>query len=113
MYYEGSYVINDYWKEGSKVQFLNPDKSGIYSIIDKHIPNKLMSFKHLVNVVNGRQQPIDDDTKKWSGTTETYTLSEDNGTYTLNVEIDVLYEHLDYMKATFLRALEQVKSRCV
>ena len=112
VFFEGSYAVTDHWKENSKVLFLVPDKSGIYSLIETHIPNKIMSFKHIGNVVNGMEQPIDDDTKKWSGATETYTLSEGKHSNRLTVDIDILEEHLDFMKATFPKALERIKNNC-
>ena len=110
VFFEGSYAIADDWKEGSKVLFLSPGQSGIYSIIEKHIPNKIMRFKHIGNVLKGKEQAIDDETKKWSGATETYTLTEGANTKTLTIEIDVLDEHLDFMTATLPKALEKVKS---
>jgi hypothetical protein len=109
---EGSYAITDHWKEKSKVHFLGPDNNGIYSLIVIHIPNKVMAFKHLGLVVNGKEQPIDDDTKKWSGATESYTLSEGNDSNILTVNIDVMDEHLDFMKSTFPKALEIIKNNC-
>lgn len=112
VFFEGSYAITDKWKENSKVLFLAPDKSGIYSIIETHIPNKVMKFKHLGNVVKGQEQPIDDETKKWSGATEIYTLSDRNEINKLTVEIDVMDEHLDFMKSTFPIALEKIKTNC-
>lgn len=110
IFFEGSYAISDNWKEGSKVQFLAPDQSGIYSLIEKHIPNEIMAFKHIGNVLKGKEQLIDVETKKWSGTTEVYTLTEGTNYSTLTVEIDVLEEHLDFMKNTLPKALERVKS---
>lgn len=110
VFYEGSYAITDNWKEGSKVLFLAPDQSGIYSVIEKHTPNKIMKFKHIGNVLNGEEQALDDETKKWSGTTESYTLTEKSGINTLNIEIDVLDEHLDYMKEKLPIALDKIKS---
>ncbi len=112
VFFEGSYAITDNWKESSKVLFLAPDKSGIYSIIEKHIPNKTMSFKHIGNVLKGQEQPIDDETKKWTGATETYTLTEEKDYNRLTVQIDILDEHLDFMKNTFPKALERVKNNC-
>ena len=112
VFFEGSYAITDNWKEGSKVLFLSPDQNGIYSIIEKHIPNKIMMFKHIGNVAKGKEQPIDDETKKWSGATEIYTLTEGMESNTLTVEIDVLDEHLDFMKNAFPKALEKVKNNC-
>jgi hypothetical protein len=109
---EGSYAKTDRWKEKSKVQFLGPDNNGIFSLIESHVPNKIMTFKHLGLVVNGKEQPIDDDTKKWSGATESYTLSEGNDSNILAVNIDVMDEHLDFMKSTFPKALEIIKNNC-
>ncbi|TNM51559.1 hypothetical protein FHN55_22285, partial [Streptomyces sp. NP160] len=47
VFFEGSYAVTDEWKEGSKVHFLAPDQSGIYSLIEKHIPNNIIQFKHI------------------------------------------------------------------
>lgn len=112
VFFEGSYTINDNWEEGSIVHFLGPDQSGIYSKIEKHIPNRIIQFKHLGNVVNGKEQPIDDETKKWAGATESYKLTEGTNTNILSVEIDVMDEHLEFMKQTFPRALEIIKKNC-
>ena len=112
VFFEGSYAITDNWEEGSKVLFLSPDQSGIYSIIETHIPNKIMMFKHIGYVVKGKEQPIDDETRTWSGATEIYTLTEGIDSNTLTVEIDVLDEHLDFMTNTFPKALEKVKNNC-
>ena len=112
VFFEGSYAVTDDWKEGSKVHFLAPDQSGIYSIIEKHIPNNIIQFKHIGNVVKGKEQPIDNETKKWSGATEIYKLTERKDTNTLAVEIDVMDEHLEFMTNTFPQALEKVKDNC-
>jgi hypothetical protein len=112
VFFEGSFAITDNWEENSKVLFLGPDKSGIYSIIETHIPNKVMKFKHIGNVVNGQEQPIDNETKKWSGATEIYTLIEGKHSNKITVEIDVLDEHLDFMKNTFPKALKKIKDNC-
>ncbi len=112
VFFEGSYAVTDNWKEGSKVHFLAPHQSGIYSIIEKHIPNNIIQFKHIGNVVGGKEQPIDDETKNWSGTTEIYKLTEEKDHNTLVVEIDVLNEHLEFMTKTFPKALEKLKNNC-
>lgn len=109
---EGSHAVTDDWKEGSRVMFLGPDKGGIYSTIETHIPNQKMSFKHIGLVVNGEEQPLDDETKAWSGTKEIYTLSEGDNCTILTVDIDVLDAHLESMKSTFSKAFEKVKHNC-
>ncbi len=112
VFFEGSYVVTDNWKEGSKVHFLAPNQSGIYSIIEKHIPNNIIQFKHIGNVVEGKEQSIDAETKKWSGAMETYRLTEEKNAITLEVEIDVMDEHLEFMKNTFPKALNKIKEIC-
>jgi hypothetical protein len=109
---EGSYAISENWEEGSKVHFLAPDQSGIYSIIETHIPNKMMMFKHIGNVVKGKEQPIDNESQKWSGATEIYTLTDGADTNTLTVDIDVLDEHLEFMSERLPKALEKIKNNC-
>ncbi len=112
IFFEGSYYVADNWDAGSTIYFLAPDKSGIYSVIEKHLPNELIEFRHVGNVMDGKEQPLDDETKKWSGATEIYKVLEEKGTNTLKVEIDVMNEHLEFMTNTFPKALKKVKTIC-
>src|SRR5687767_4926578 len=84
---EGSHAITD-WKEGSKVQFLGPDGGGMYSQINKVIPNELMEIKHLGEMKDGQEQPSGPDTHSWYGAMENYHLTETNGVTELKVEMD-------------------------
>jgi hypothetical protein len=105
---EGSYAVSD-WKEGSKVQFLSNDGDGMYSIIEKSSPGRYMSFKHLGVVKNGKEQPNDEETKKWSGSMENYTLNDVEGFTELIVEIDITEDHEDYFRNTFPKAVQKIK----
>jgi hypothetical protein len=105
---EGSHVLSD-WKEGSKALFLSGTGDGMYSMIAKNIPNELMSFKHLGVVKEGSEQPLDEETKKWSGAMENYTLKDNENETDLTVEMDITDEFEDYFKTTFPKALERVK----
>ena len=60
---EGSHAVSD-WKEGSKILFLSPSGEGMYSTIDKLVPNEFMAFKHHGMVKEGKEQPLDEETKK-------------------------------------------------
>ncbi|MGQ0827139.1 MAG: hypothetical protein ACT4ON_01965 [Bacteroidota bacterium] len=82
----------------------------MFSKIDKMIPNEFMSFKHLGVVKDGKEQPADKETEKWSGSMENYTLKENSGITTLKVDIDVIEGFKDYFEKTFPKALENVKS---
>jgi hypothetical protein len=50
-----------------------------------------------------------EETKKWSGALETYTLTEEEGVTTVKVEMDIAEAYKDMFTETFPRALEQVK----
>ncbi|WP_298472956.1 hypothetical protein [uncultured Maribacter sp.] len=109
---EGSHYVTDDWNQGSKVMFLGPDGNGIFSSIETHIPNKFIQFKHLGSVVKGKEQPLTDETRKWSGATENYSLYEGTDSITLVIQIDVLKEHLEFMTAKLPKALKRIKDNC-
>ena len=109
VFFEGSHAVTDNWKEGSIVMFMDPKKNGMYSRIEQHLPNQLMKFKHIGQVTNGEQLPLNEETKKWSGATEIYTLTETDEGNLLSIEIDVMEEHLEMMQNTFSKALEIVR----
>ncbi len=101
---EGSHAVGD-WKEGSAIKFIDPkNNAGMSSLIEKLIPNKFMSFKHLYEIIDGKEQPP----KKWSGMIENYTLEEENGKTKLTVDLDVPDE-MKEMIDKFPQALQRVK----
>lgn len=106
---EGSHYLVENWKEGSNIMFLDAKQNGIYSIIEKYVSNKTIKFKHIGNVVNGKEQAVGDESENWSGATEAYSLKEDIGFVTLFVEIDILDEHLEFMTKKLPIALEKIK----
>ena len=100
---EGSYAESD-WNEGSKILFLSPKGDGMFSVIDKKIPNEQMTFRHLGEIKNGVEE-----TKDWGGAIESYQLEEDNGVTKLNVAMDATGDFEQYFKDTFPKALDLVK----
>ena len=109
VFFEGSHAAADNWEEGSTVQFLNPQKNGMYSLIHQHIPNELMVFKHIGYVKEGENLPLDEETKKWSGLLESYSLTEMGDTCQLAIEMDTDSAHMESTQKTFMRAFEKVK----
>ena len=106
---EGSYAVSD-WQEESKILFLSPDGGGMFSTIAKKIPNEFMSFKHLGIVKGGEEQPESEETKKWSGAMESYSLDEKNGVTELTVTVDITEPHEQYFQENFPKALENIKN---
>lgn len=105
---EGSHAVSD-WNEGSKILFLDGKGSGMNSLIAKKIPVDFMSFKHIGEVKNGVEQPMDEKTNSWSGSYENYTLKETNGSTELTVEMDTTDDYRDYFNETFPKALQKLK----
>lgn len=105
---EGSYTKSD-WKEGSKILFLIPKGEGMYSTITTLVPNQKMYFTHIGEVKNFEEQPLNEETKLWSGSRENYTLSESNNITTVMVNMDIVESHLDYFKETFPKGLQIIK----
>ncbi len=106
---EGSYAVSD-WKEGSTVHFLMPGGNGMYSKISKMVENEKMFFSHIGELKNFKEQPIDEKTKGWSGATENYSLEEKDGITTVTASIDLMEDHLDFMKKAFPSGFSKLKS---
>jgi uncharacterized protein YndB with AHSA1/START domain len=101
---EGSHALTDNWKEGSKVLFLGPDGSGMYSIVARNIPNEFMSFEHHGEVKNHAEIPM-----PWAGAHEDYYLAANGDTTTLRTEMDASPEFEAFFNATFPQALQKIK----
>ena len=105
---EGSYAESD-WQEGSRIRFLAPGGSGMYSTIVKKEDNRFISFRHDGEMKDGVELPLDDKSRQWAGATENYTLSEDNGRTELVVEMDLTESHETYFDEHFPKGLQIVK----
>lgn len=105
---EGTYAVSD-WKEGSKIHFLSPTGEGMNSIIETKIDNEYMAFKHIGELKNFVEIPIDDATKEWSGAMETYRLTPKNNLTVLVVTMDCIEKYLNYMQEAFPKAMETIK----
>jgi hypothetical protein len=105
---EGSYAVSD-WNEGDTIHFMSPDGRGMYSFIETKIPNEYMVFKHIGEIKDFKELPIDEETKKWSGARETYRLTPEGEFTVLVAQVDVVEKYMDYFKEAFPKGLEIVK----
>ncbi|WP_297984264.1 SRPBCC domain-containing protein [uncultured Chryseobacterium sp.] len=104
VFHEGSHYESDL-KEGSKIYFLGPDKSGMFATIEKMVPYEKMYFLHKGDYKNGVEQ-----TENYGeNAIENYDLSEENGTTTLSVTMNAPEDYIPYFTSTFPTALEKVK----
>jgi uncharacterized protein YndB with AHSA1/START domain len=110
VFYEGSYAETDNWKEGTKVLFLSPERSGMVSMVVVNKPNEYMSFQHLGEVKDGVEDTTSDKVKIWAGSTENYTLTGENGNTTLSIDMDISPEFKEMFEKMWPKALEKVKA---
>lgn len=98
-YYEGTMA------EGTKVHIYDPERNGMYNLVEKNIPNREMSFKNLGWIMNGEEVPQD-----FGGSGNSYLLDKtENGTK-LSISIDAKEEYVSFYDAKMNAALEQVKA---
>ena len=105
---EGSHTISD-WNEGDKIHFMSPNGEGMYSIIETKTPNEYMAFKHIGEIKDFKEQPLNEETKKWSGAMETYRLIQDDEFTDLIAQVDTGEKFVDYFKDVFFFFFEVVK----
>ena len=94
---------------GSRIHFIAPSFDGMYSDVFYLIPNKLIVFKHIGNLKDLKELPIDAEAERWTGSFETYKLNEVDGVTTVTAEIDCVPEHINYMEEKFPLALQELK----
>lgn len=94
---------------GSRIHFIAPSFEGMYSDVFYLIPNKLIIFKHIGNLKDLKELPIDAEAERWTGSFETYKLNEVDGVTTVTAEIDCVAEYINYMEEKFPLALQELK----
>lgn len=105
---EGSHAETD-WKAGSKILF--KDKSG-FGLVSKVLDNRefeVISIEHQAVIINGKEDFESDDAKNWKGCRETYTLSEEKGATTLQIEQEMPEEFLESFTVSWDKALNKIK----
>jgi Activator of Hsp90 ATPase homolog 1-like protein len=100
---EGSYAESE-WKQGSKIKFLTPDGTGMFSVIETLIPQRQMTFVHHGEIKDGKEE-----TKDWSGAKESYLLEEATDSVVVKVTVDTNEKMQDYFKGVFPKALDKLK----
>ena len=102
---EGSHAVSD-WKEGSKIQFLDPSGNGMAAIIEKKVPNERMTFRHIAEIKEGKEHPAP---SSWANAREEYTLKDNGRGTTLTIDTDAADEHKETFEKAFPKALQRLK----
>ena len=105
----GSY-FDGVWKEGADMKFLSSAGGGTMANLEKYKPHELVFAKH-VAVLNGDGTDDRDSelAKGWIGSTEAYTLTEQNHKTELKVEIQTKPEWEKMFSDGWPAALAELK----
>jgi hypothetical protein len=101
-----TYMIGDL-QVGNEVQFISAANGyGVTSLVEKFIAGEFLLLRHRADTKDhGKRERK----KEWTGGTESYSLTEKDGTTTLTVTFGVPPELEEYFKVNYPKALERVK----
>ena len=106
---EGSYYTGKL-NQGERIHFLVPSGEGMYSDVATLKENQLMIFKHIGMMKYNEELPIDSETEKWTGCSESYKIIPiENNKSILKVEVDAIENYKEFMKSAFPIALQKIK----
>lgn len=105
---EGSYYKGS-WKQGEKMLFLDPEGTGMVSVIAELRPHEFISLKHKGIIQNGIEDTESEDAKKWAPAFENYTFEENNGKTKLSIDMDILDEFEEMFTEMWKNALKKLK----
>lgn len=106
---EGSYYTGELVKD-SRIHFLAPDGSGMYSDVFFIKEPYNIVFKHIGEVKNFQEQPLDGSALQWTGCFEMYHIREiESGKHKLTAEVDCTKEHITYMSEKFPLGMQKIK----
>lgn len=103
---DGSYYETTDFKEGNRIHLLTPEGHGMFSIIEKLVPNKFLSFKHLGEILDFKEL----ENKSWGNAIESYELTDNEKGTNLKVAVDTLEKYIPFMEKTFPKALSALKN---
>lgn len=109
VYCDGFYAVSS-WEAGSKIYFLSPSGDGMYSKITSKKPFDSITFKHVGNLINFKEMPLDEETKLWTESDEHYSLTEENGITQLTITINSLDHYIAFYEGVIPKALEKIKA---
>ena len=105
----GSFYKTTAFTQGSNIHFLSPEGHGMYSRIETLEPNKYIAFKHLGDIKDFQELPLENNPPDWMNALETYTITQLKQGVELHVKADTIDDCVSYMEKTFPLALLELK----
>lgn len=102
----GTYMVGELVK-GKEIQFISAENGyGVTSLVEKVTANEFLLLKHSADTQDTGER---ERAREWTGGKETYSLTEENGSTTLTVIVDVPLEMEEYFKDAYPKAFQKVK----
>lgn len=105
-YFEGNLSV------GNRIHFLSPSGGGMYSNVAYLKEDEQIIFQHIGEIVAFKEMPLDENSKKWTGSCESYQLISSGNNTILRVEVDTDPQYLEFMQKKFPLAIERLKELC-
>lgn len=103
---EGTYMLGDLI-EGNEIQFISSVNGyGVTSLVSKLVPNEYILFKHASDTQNTGTETRD---KQWTGGSESYTLTENDGSTVLIIKSEIPDELVEIFNVSMPKALNRIK----
>lgn len=106
---EGSHYKGS-WKQGEKMLFLDPEGTGMVSVVAELRPHEFISLKHIGIIQDGIEDTESEEAKKWAPAFENYTFEEVNGKTKLSIDMDILDEFEEMFTEMWDNALIKLKA---
>lgn len=104
------------WKKGNHIRFIGVNekgvKAGMVAEVMDIIPGKFVSLRHFGFVMDDAVITEGPELEGWKNAKENYSFTENNGTTTVTIDIDVVEDHLEYFDKTWPIALGKLKELC-
>jgi len=107
----GSYYSGEI-AQGNRIHFLTPEGHGMYSDVAYVKENEQVVFLHIGEMKDFKELPVDEQTEKWTRSSESYQLMPANEGVLLRVEVDCDPQYLNAMREMFPKALQKIKEIC-
>jgi uncharacterized protein YndB with AHSA1/START domain len=102
----GTYMLGEL-KEGGEIQFISAENGyGVTSTVTKLVPGEFALLTHTADTQDFGKRLRETD---WTGTEESYSLSEKDGVTTLTVAFELPEKMEEYFKTTYPKVLDRIK----
>lgn len=98
------------WKQGTYIKFLDPDMGGTKAFIEELESNEHILMRHVSMIDKKGEESTDGEmASNWVGTTEEYTLTENDGVTSLKIEIKTHRDFVQMFESSWPNALKLIK----